>query len=411
MGGVKNWLLEQEDSLYSSQSGFVCAGCVTDVHLQEALRAQSRPDAECSYCGDKNATELDVLLEKIQEAILHDYDDPAAELLYDGAEDGYQGEVLTGPAAVDLLDDWTNHDKLQQDVAQAFYAADLCRRDYYGVTEFEALKWGWERFAEQIKHRARFLFLRELETEDDHDPRTIVPGRMLDALGALFRKLNLFCDLAPSMSLYRARVTDIGERPATASELGTAPRGFARQPNRMSPAGIPMFYAGLNEETAVLETYDNQAEKTAREITIARFHCTRPLRVLDLTRLPVLPSTFGPNRDKREGIAFALAFERDFTRPVARDERVHIEYVPTQVVTEYVRHHLRDAADSPLDGVLYNSSRDRAQRAVVLFAENDQCVDRSKRNAFDPRQLLELVDVRHTTPQEFASLWSTSSTD
>ena len=53
-----------------------------------------------------------------------------------------------------------------------------------------------------------------------------------------------------------------------------------------------MFYAGLNEESAVLETYDPELEYEPREIAIARFHSVRPLRMLDLTRLPGMPSQF-----------------------------------------------------------------------------------------------------------------------
>lgn len=149
--------------------------------------------------------------------------------------------------------------------------------------------------------------------------------------------------VSPAVSLVNRwrQVVHVGERPATAAELGTAPREFANYPNRMSPAGIPMFYGAFDEPTAVIETYD-PSRTGDREIALARFATLRPLRVLDLTALPEMPSQFDPsNRGKRLPLKFLRSFGREIARPVARDDGAHTEYVPTQIVTEFVRHRLR----------------------------------------------------------------------
>ena len=40
---------------------------------------------------------------------------------------------------------------------------------------------------------------------------------------------------------------------------------------------------------------------------------------------------------RRPRILFLWKLSREISRPIARDDRVHIEYLPTQVVTEYLR--------------------------------------------------------------------------
>lgn len=60
---------------------------------------------------------------------------------------------------------------------------------------------------------------------------------------------------------------------------------------------------------------------------------------MDLTNLPEYPSVFGSDEANldRPGVHLIHAFADDFIRPVEKDGREHIECVPSQVVTEYVR--------------------------------------------------------------------------
>jgi RES domain len=75
---------------------------------------------------------------------------------------------------------------------------------------------------------------------------------------------------------------------------------------------------------------------------------------------------------------FDLTSPSDFqvwliSRRIARDDRVHIEYVPTQVVTEYVRTAVKIDARR-VDGIRYQSSRRKAQTALVLFADQEHLI-------------------------------------
>lgn len=69
---------------------------------------------------------------------------------------------------------------------------------------------------------------------------------------------------------------------------------------------------------------------------------------------------------------FLRNFARDIVKSIKRDGREHIEYVPTQILTEYLRWVFRDASKQPIDGLNFCSSRHDSAKAFALFCENDQ---------------------------------------
>ncbi len=406
MGYWKEKWMDEYERVYSAPDGrFVCPACITDRHLAAAVEAHV-DDRPCSYCGRKPAAELSVLMDEIVVALGADYTDPVHELPYESREGGYQGVVRDGSDLVDDLEPWTENDDLLADASRAFATTAWCERDYFALKPYQSLSFGWKGFSEQVKHRTRFLFLQELK--GDGDPNDIPPGRMLDALGRLFVEFSLLADIPAGTEFVRARIVATGERPSSAADLGTAPVDRAVRPNRMSPAGIPMFYGAVDENTAVLETY--QPERGGdHEIALARFRTVRSLKILDLKTLPRIPSVFdSENREKRQPLSFLRDFEREFTRPVARDDKAHVEYVPTQVVTEFVRHRLLTPDSVKLDGIRYRSSHAKASTAIVLFADPEHCGPRPNRSPLDPVPFLELIDVRYAPPDQFADLWRAS---
>ena len=60
-------------------------------------------------------------------------------------------------------------------------------------------------------------------------------------------------------------------------------------------------------------------------------------------------------------------FIEDFRKPVEKDGREHINYVPTQIVTEYFRSVVKIGGGT-VDGVRYRSSRRKDGICCVLFA-------------------------------------------
>jgi hypothetical protein len=105
--------------------------------------------------------------------------------------------------------------------------------------------------------------------------------------------------------------------------------------NRMNPAGVPMFYGALDRNTAIVEVRSNQPTAAS----IGEFELLHEIRVVDLTALPPARGIFANGaRYEKAAIGFLHQFMEDATLPIERDGREHIEYVPTQIVTEYFRH-------------------------------------------------------------------------
>jgi hypothetical protein len=121
----------------------------------------------------------------------------------------------------------------------------------------------------------------------------------------------------------------------------------------MSPSGIAMFYGAEDEETAIAEML---AVAPSRDdlLTIATFESRVPLHIVDLDAIPQVPSLFEPTAlERRSSLVFLNRFASEVSRPVDRDEREHLEYVPTQIVTEYFRHVFEAEHGVRIDGIRY----------------------------------------------------------
>ena len=139
----------------------------------------------------------------------------------------------------------------------------------------------------------------------------------------------------------------------------------------MSPAGIVMFYGAFDSETAIWETFQpNREHATNKVVSVAQFRSNRPLTVLDLTNLPSRPSFFG-DYEMHHAISFLWDFNQDLTKPIARDGMEHLDYVPTQIVSEYFRHRFETEGGSLLDGIVYLSSKTSSPACVLFFDQYD----------------------------------------
>jgi hypothetical protein len=145
--------------------------------------------------------------------------------------------------------------------------------------------------------------------------------------------------------------------------------GYATQPNRMSPAGVSMFYGSFDEKTAFLETYSPSLAKEDEVINIGKFITKKFLRVLDIGSLLPTPSVFDiENQHLIKPLRFLHQFADDIAKPIVRNGAEHQEYAPTQVVTEYFRNNYR-YLEGKIDGIIYKSSRKGGKTACVLFCD------------------------------------------
>jgi hypothetical protein len=132
----------------------------------------------------------------------------------------------------------------------------------------------------------------------------------------------------------------------------------------MSPPGIAFFYAAFDEATALAELRGLDGEFA----TVAQWVTCRPTYIVDFARLPQVPSIF--NRERaylRPPIRFLHSFVREISKPVRAHDDPSVDYVPTQVVAEYIRHCIRSCGGEPVEGIMYPSAVRPGGTNLVFF--------------------------------------------
>lgn len=376
----------------------VCEDCLGDEGLKAYVRGHA--DAkECSFCGaiskEEIAAPLDQLVDHMCVCLAVHYDDPDnAGMVYESAEGGYQGQVwdthefVQWHLGIDLPND--DDGKLLDAICDGLGDHLWCEAYIYSLSPGEALAYSWRTFCNLVKHRSRYFFAQTPRDPDD-DRDLLSPSDLLEVIVDYARSNGLVRVVPGGQEYHRARFQPPGIRLATPSELGPPPEERAAQ-NRMSPAGIVMTYVSEDELTALHET-----AVAPGTYAIGKFRTLRDIRILDLADLPPVPGLFDEvpdtlEYDPRKTLIFLHDVAGDIARPIARDDRVHIEYVPTQVVTEYVRTTKLDG--QPFDGIRYRSSRRDGGISLVLFADAENVVGASMQNfgRSTSDEWLELID-------------------
>lgn len=339
------------------------------------------------------AASFDDFVGFVLDGVGFDWNEPTSEGIgYISREGGWQAPLSETWEVLGGLEISESQDVLDA-LADAIDNEAWVERDFYWGSDSQRLTWGWQSFKDYTKHHTRFFFLHR--RDDGYDDGELTPGELLDRLAKIIRsKLagqGVIRTIGTAESLIRLRIDDVPHHSAEA--IGTPPAEFATQSNRMSPAGIPMFYGAFDYKTAHAETYDPQ-HHVGKVISIGTFQPVRPLVILDLANLPPMPSVFDPSgRPLIHSLRFLNAFAKDISSPIARDGKEHIEYVPTQIVTEYFRRVFRLDDDIQLDGLAYRSSKNQGGVAFVLFCENHQSIDLN--DTAGPDDMLRLVKVSH----------------
>lgn len=398
MGFVKeSWLQEMERG-YGRPDGHICPDCVSDEWLKRWVEDEAA-NTSCSFCEATSeepiAASFEDFVGRVMVGIRFYWNHPDDEgIMYVSAEGGYQASISDNSDVVWDLS-VSENDAVVEALIDSIDDNGWVSRGYYAGTESDWLASGWDRFKEIIKHHSRFFFLRP---DDDgyHFGPEIEPHDMLDAIASVvvdkLREYRLIRSLEPDTELIRVRL-DAEVQHKSASALGAPPAKFATQSNRMSPAGVPMFYGAYDVETALAETFDPDISKDAI-VSVGIFKPVRELRILDLANLPEPPSIYDEEGNYLiHALSFLHSFAYDISRPIKRDGREHIEYVPTQIVTEYFRRVFR-IDDERIDGVAYTSSRAKGKSAFVLFCDNEQCIDGDPTGKAN--EMLQLIAVEHS---------------
>lgn len=212
-------------------------------------------------------------------------------------------------------------------------------------------KENWIEFCDLVKSRRRFFFWENR------------PGYTSEIGGLVFRLAEKLCSYSHLVEngeiVFRSRPNPNSFATSDLQlELGPPPDAKARS-SRMSPAGISMFYAAEDAETAVAETADRDGQ-----LMVGKFEVASNMSVLDLFDLSKI--------DDPEERDLVHQISLDMMKPISRDDRVHIDYVPTQIFTEQFKENWFGVQDLPIQGLRFPSSKNPERASYVFFVNAEE---------------------------------------
>jgi len=378
MGGAKELENEQFERRAAGLSGYVCDECFSDYALIAYVKEHATEN-ECDFCGRKEdrpiAAPADDVVGLIMESIRTEWTDPVEELSYDSAEGGYQGHQIEFDEVLYEVGEPIAGDEFREALIAATigYTIQWCKADYGAPFEDEAMAYDWSDLVDHVKFQSRYFFSTQVREEREAGQRESAVDVLTD-ITAFAESAGLFSTISAGRRFWRARVSEAPGAFGTPGELGTPPPAVALSSNRMSPAGIPAFYGAEDPETAIEEIQAVPTPESGAYWSAGEFALSGDSLVLDLATMPDPPSIFDSKRALRRPLYFLADFATDISKPLGAPGREHIDYVPTQVVAEFLR--LSFVSElGPVAGVKYRSARHDGGTCVVLFISNEDCVD------------------------------------
>ena len=394
MGWVKNKMMEmQENGDWPSRNladKYVCTCHFQDKYLNGIIESHGK-QGTCSYCGKQGAVcDMHTLCEQIVWKIglyFNPLDDAGlylANSFYDDEQEVIPGFKRIGEYVVpdgltyydsveklmDGLDLTTDADDLNDDIKSCFSTEQWISSDIYD--EDRSVKYAnqWDRFVDTVKHLSRFTFLATPEFKNIIQEKEGHSDDILSVLRDLIIEQGLVKTLAKGTKLYRARKVDDVNAEYKFTDITSPPNKLAF-PNRMSPAGISMFYASFEKETATNECVGGDSDG----LIVGTFETAKDLRVIDLTTIP--EQSFWVNNWQEN--QFLHHFNENITKRVDPKDTNHLQYIPTQVFTEFLRYMFKDSKGHQIDGLIYGSSK-TMEKNIVLFCnqkDSENFVDKN----------------------------------
>lgn len=375
----------EDEAPFNSIEKYICSDCVEDEALEVIVKSNLHSN-KCDYCGKEShipiGAPFDLVMQRIYESIATEYADATdLDLPY---QDGkwIHDEIDLRDVVGDFDPGWS--DLVIDDVTEALegdkYWVKHSNGEWAITDPAQTLVFGWENFKRHILFNTRYLFFSEpYDKFDVGRPDYIPVSLMLDALGSVLNRLDVFRAISAGSLFYRVRALKKGKEFSTFEDMGVSPADTVSS-GRMNPAGIPYLYVALEKETARAEIITK-----ATVYGEAVFVTKRDLMVVDLGKIKEPPSQFEPELyQQRYETYFLRGFQNDIVEPVSKDSREHIDYVPTQVVSEFLRHRFKDNDGNRIDGVIYPSVKNTGGANLVLFVSDNETA----------REMMDLEDIK-----------------
>ena len=388
MGYFKELMIEREEE--GSMHPFhgnknVCTKHFDDQYLQEYIKTKGQI-GECSYCGNKTCPVLSMkdfmgyVESKLYNRLctVDEENLPLTSTYYEDGEEEIPGLSRVGcyvaPNCVERYSGvyemmsayglCTSDNELNEDISACFDEDIWIKKNIFEEDLDVELSYAWESFCEIVKYKRRYTYYNDEGFVGQEKWKEDVLTEVMNLCEEI-----LVSSLPKGMFIYRGRINDTGKPFYKFEELTAPPMNFAKE-NRMSPEGISMFYGAFDKDTPIKEIRNYNFKST---INLGRFETKKELFVVDLCKIPDKISFWMPQHFSE--YKFLKKFHSEITKPV--DKNPGIEYVPTQVFTEYIRF----MNHQHLDGIIYRSSQTNLKN-IVLFYDNKTS-----------NEILQLIDV------------------
>ena len=259
----------------------------------------------------------------------------------------------------------------------------------------------WSDFVSIITTKARYYFKEACQRNNQSSgvspsDNTYFSFENLSSLILKYQK-NFILPFKKNHPIFRARAFKEPQGSYNVKNLGPPlSENISSVSSRMSAAGIPMFYGSLDRTACEDEIRDiGKKDKSKYEVlVIGKFSLLKDVLLLDMTWLPPLPHAFSTTITEFEEIAFLHNFSTEISKLIKKDGREHIEYIPSQIFTEYIRYVFKFDGKS-IDGIIYPSSATYYRyKNIVLFIEQENCIDSNSKNKDSPSEkVLQLIDT------------------
>lgn len=359
----------------------ICVKHFEDKGITNFIR-RNYSEGYCDYCEKElKVIAFEDLMDFIMSSISNFYEDAVNFMSYDSREGGYLGSIYSVDELIqEQIGLVAEPFEIIEDIIDCIDDISWSQPDLYFEETNKELEYQWEYFKEIIKYKARYLF----SMSDGSNANTL---QILKQVGKLISDLNLIKVIPKGSKFIRCRQNDKKTEINDIKEIVSPPKKYAIYPNRFSPSGISMFYSAFDIDTAILETVSRE-DKSKRYITIGELEILEDIYVVDFTTFNKPPSIFGVKNKKKYYLKlFLSSFIQDISKEIKKDGKEHIEYVPTQVVTEFLKYSFNKNRKNNISGIIYPSSQHKNHKSCVFFWDDDLSIKNVKLNGLKRQKI------------------------
>lgn len=358
------------------QNIFICKHHIEEEAIKSFISANAQ-ESFCNYCNKhRPVIALDMLKDFILDGIYYFYSNIKDEVTSEATKTFNSYDLLFDELKLNI-----GNNDLRKDLVNCIPEYNWTYRKPIDNLENVELYYTWEEFKQIVKHKIRFSFFYIDKVK--YENISVDVSHLLKSIIRLMKRHKLIRKIPTDTTLYRCRQHSQKADIKTYSSICSPPKEYVTFSNRMSPAGISMFYAGFDLKTAFKETVDTE-NKSKPYFTIGSFKPKYEIDVVDFTKTPPIPSVFDKHKRKNYySLIFLHRLIDDLSKAIQRDGQEHIDYVPTQIITEYIRYFFSKSLTSKVGGIIYPSTKVYGSKACVLFLNHEESVDELQFIKFD----------------------------